>query len=193
MEKTNTPSKWENMSVPQDNELDVCPYCGGPAELYISIHIPNGYDFTPRCKKTDCCGRISKKYSSKKAAINHWNMRVPLNQFKSDIIEKIFDIKRNIVSMKNLSEVGFQMIDTDSKFFSSYDSALRYANHDPSILFSKYSMTGETIFIREDDGYIGKYIIENAKTLRKIENDDNDNISDPLYSKSEIDEKLNQG
>lgn len=56
-------------------ELIHCPFCGGEAELRVQNHIPNGYDYTPRCKEPSCCGRLTKKYSSKEAAIYAWNRR----------------------------------------------------------------------------------------------------------------------
>ena len=57
------------------SELIPCPFCGGEAEMQITKHIPSGYDYTPRCKRTSCCGRLSKKYSTQEAAIHHWNTR----------------------------------------------------------------------------------------------------------------------
>ncbi len=56
-------------------ELMACPFCGGPAELYKQKHIPEGEDWTPRCQKTSCAGRLSKKYRSREAAVAHWNLR----------------------------------------------------------------------------------------------------------------------
>ena len=58
-------------------EMKPCPFCGGEAELKITKHVPNGYDYTPRCKKTSCCGRLSKLYSVKETAITMWNTRTP--------------------------------------------------------------------------------------------------------------------
>ena len=56
-------------------QLKHCPYCGAPAEMYVIKHIPKGNDYTPRCTNPSCCGRISKKWTSKEAATNAWNMR----------------------------------------------------------------------------------------------------------------------
>ena len=57
-------------------ELKHCPFCGGEAELREVKHIPNGLDYTPRCKDPSCCGRLTKKYSTKNLAIKMWNRRV---------------------------------------------------------------------------------------------------------------------
>ena len=57
------------------NGLDPCPFCGGPAQLYRQKHVPEGYDWTPRCIDTSCAGRLTKKYSTKEAAIAKWNRR----------------------------------------------------------------------------------------------------------------------
>ncbi|MBO5921926.1 MAG: Lar family restriction alleviation protein [Bacteroidaceae bacterium] len=56
-------------------ELLKCPFCGGEAELHVTKHIPNGYDYTPRCKIPSCCGRITKKFNVKETAILFWNRR----------------------------------------------------------------------------------------------------------------------
>lgn len=45
--------------------------------MKVQIHIPSGYDYTPRCKVTSCCGRLSKKYPSREIAEEKWNMRAP--------------------------------------------------------------------------------------------------------------------
>ena len=55
--------------------LAPCPFCGGEAEMKISKHIPSGFDYTPRCKKTSCCGRLAKKYTTREAAVYSWNRR----------------------------------------------------------------------------------------------------------------------
>ena len=172
--------------ISEDIDLEKCPFCDGPAELYITKHVPNGYDFTPRCKQTMCCGRLTKKYSSRKVAIQCWNLRVPMDQIKTNFRQTFSELRSEIQSMRNLSEAGIHMIDTDSIFFSSYDSAVKYANRDPRILFSKYSMPGQIILVREDDAHIGKYIIENDRSLRKIEDDKPNNESN-VYTKNEID------
>lgn len=57
------------------DELKPCPYCGGDAEMFVTKHIPSGYDYTPRCKKTGCCGRLTKKFGLKELAVYAWNMR----------------------------------------------------------------------------------------------------------------------
>lgn len=58
-----------------ESELKPCPFCGGEAELYATRHVPHGMDYIPRCKDTSCCGRLSKKYSSKEKATAFWNRR----------------------------------------------------------------------------------------------------------------------
>ena len=55
------------------NGLAPCPFCGGEAEMKVEKHIPEGYDYTPRCKETRCCGRLTKKYTNKDEAIRRWN------------------------------------------------------------------------------------------------------------------------
>ena len=57
------------------DELKPCPFCGGEAELRVTKHIPRGFDYTPRCKNPSCCGRLTKLYLVKEAAINAWNTR----------------------------------------------------------------------------------------------------------------------
>ena len=57
------------------SELKPCPFCGKEAEMKVSKHIPNGTDYTPRCKDTACCGRLTKKYTVKETAIYMWNRR----------------------------------------------------------------------------------------------------------------------
>ncbi|MBQ2775153.1 MAG: Lar family restriction alleviation protein [Clostridia bacterium] len=58
------------------DELKPCPFCGDVAEMYVTKHIPNGYDYTPRCTNPSCCGRLSKKYNLKETAEMQWNRRV---------------------------------------------------------------------------------------------------------------------
>lgn len=60
----------------QENELKPCPFCGGEAELRKLKHIPDGYDYTPRCKNPSCCCRITKRFNVKETAIALWNRRV---------------------------------------------------------------------------------------------------------------------
>ena len=43
--------------------------------MKMSRHIPNGIDYTPRCKNTSCCGRLTKKYTVKETAVYMWNRR----------------------------------------------------------------------------------------------------------------------
>ena len=58
------------------NTLKPCPFCGGEAELYVTKHIPDGNDYTPRCKRKDCAGRLTKKYAYYQTkAIYAWNKR----------------------------------------------------------------------------------------------------------------------
>lgn len=56
-------------------KLKPCPFCGGEAVLKITKHIPSGFDYTPQCKNTGCCGRLTKKYTLKITAIMSWNRR----------------------------------------------------------------------------------------------------------------------
>ena len=63
-------------------KLEVCPFCKGPAELCVTRHIPQGYDFTPRCKDPSCCGRLTKKFTSRETAISKWNMSATTNARK---------------------------------------------------------------------------------------------------------------
>lgn len=58
-----------------EEELAPCPFCGKKAEMKTSPHIPSGTDYTPRCTDPSCCGRLSKKYSTRECAVHHWNMR----------------------------------------------------------------------------------------------------------------------
>lgn len=57
------------------SKLKPCPFCGGAAELRMLPHCPSGWDWTPRCKKTSCPGRITKKYNSVEYAVFAWNRR----------------------------------------------------------------------------------------------------------------------
>lgn len=60
--------------------LKPCPFCGGESEIKIVAHIPHGEDYIPRCKNPSCCGRISKRWGSKAAAIGAWNRRAEMNK-----------------------------------------------------------------------------------------------------------------
>lgn len=57
------------------NELKPCPFCGGPAEMQITKHIPGRFGYTPRCKNQSCCGRSTKQYTVREAAEYMWNRR----------------------------------------------------------------------------------------------------------------------
>ncbi len=57
------------------DKLKPCPFCGGEAELRVVAHIPSGYDYTPRCRKPSCCGRLTKKFNCKETAVTFWNTR----------------------------------------------------------------------------------------------------------------------
>lgn len=57
------------------SELERCPFCGGVAEMFETPHVPRGTDYTPRCKNTSCCGRLTKKWADREKAILAWNMR----------------------------------------------------------------------------------------------------------------------
>lgn len=59
----------------ENNELKTCPFCGKEAELKVDKHIPSGIDYTPRCTDASCCGRLSKKYSTREVAVHKWNRR----------------------------------------------------------------------------------------------------------------------
>lgn len=59
----------------EEPELNPCPFCGGKAEIQVTKHTPSGFDYTPRCLNTSCCGRLLKKYSTREAAIWKWNRR----------------------------------------------------------------------------------------------------------------------
>lgn len=56
-------------------DIKRCPFCGKRAELKVHNHIPSGFDYTPRCTDTACCGRTTKKYTVKETAIYMWNRR----------------------------------------------------------------------------------------------------------------------
>lgn len=56
-------------------ELRECPFCGGKAEMRVEKHIPEGFDYTPRCKEPSCCGRLTKKWHNKETAVYAWNRR----------------------------------------------------------------------------------------------------------------------
>ena len=56
-------------------ELLNCPFCGGSVEMIEIPHIPRGTDYTPRCKNTSCCGRLTKKWAYRETAVAMWNRR----------------------------------------------------------------------------------------------------------------------
>lgn len=55
--------------------LKPCPFCGGPAIMKTTRHIPNGTDYTPQCTNPSCPGRITKKWGTKETAVYAWNRR----------------------------------------------------------------------------------------------------------------------
>ena len=57
------------------SELKPCPFCGGEAEMYKQPHVPTGTEFIPRCRKSYCAGRLTKKWLNETAAIEAWNRR----------------------------------------------------------------------------------------------------------------------
>lgn len=59
----------------KQTELKPCPFCGGKAEMQITKHCPSGFDYTPRCQNTSCCGRLQKKYTVRETAVYMWNRR----------------------------------------------------------------------------------------------------------------------
>ena len=68
----------------KETELKPCPFCGGTAEMIKIPHIPRGTDYTPRCKHTWCCGRLTKKWARKEDAIRFWNRRTDNEQREAD-------------------------------------------------------------------------------------------------------------
>lgn len=58
-----------------NEELEVCPFCGKESEIYVQPKVPHGWWYTPRCKDTSCCGRLTKKFKTKQEAISKWNIR----------------------------------------------------------------------------------------------------------------------
>ena len=163
-----------------DDGLDECPFCGGQAELYITKHIPTGYDFTPRCRKPNCCGRLTKKYPSRDLAVRHWNMRAPMtNDEYSNMITKVSSI---------------YPINHDELFFSHLETAEKYARADPNEKgykpIYKFSYPGQILLVRHDDGALGKYIIQPDRSLKLLENLPDDNYND-VYTKEQIDDILN--
>lgn len=57
------------------DELIPCPFCGSPAIMKTSPHIPKGTDYTPMCSVKSCPGRIAKKWTNKEEAVKAWNRR----------------------------------------------------------------------------------------------------------------------
>lgn len=57
-------------------KLKPCPFCGEKAEMDIKQHVPEGYDYTPRCTNPSCAGRLTKKWINAEEAIKAWNRRV---------------------------------------------------------------------------------------------------------------------
>lgn len=56
-------------------DLKPCPFCGGKAEMVVKKHIPTGFEYTPRCVKTACAGRLAKKWLDEYNAYMAWNRR----------------------------------------------------------------------------------------------------------------------
>lgn len=56
-------------------ELKPCPFCGAPARMKITPHIPDGKDYTPQCTDPSCCGRLVKKWQDREVAVYAWNRR----------------------------------------------------------------------------------------------------------------------
>lgn len=65
-------------------ELKPCPFCGGKSEMQITKHCPSGFDYTPRCLNTSCCGRLQKKYTVRETAVYMWNRRANNEQREAD-------------------------------------------------------------------------------------------------------------
>lgn len=59
----------------ETEELKPCPFCGRPARMKTTPHIPNGMDYTVQCTDPSCCGRITKKWQTRETAIYAWNRR----------------------------------------------------------------------------------------------------------------------
>ena len=66
----------ENVNERLADNLKPCPFCGGIAEMIVKKHIPTGYEYTPRCMKTACAGRLTKKWLDEYDAYIAWNRRV---------------------------------------------------------------------------------------------------------------------
>ena len=71
------------------DKLKPCPFCGLPAVLKETPHIPHGTDYTPQCIDPSCCGRLSKKFTAKATAISFWNRRADNDRYrKVDRVDK---------------------------------------------------------------------------------------------------------
>lgn len=71
----------------KENELLPCPFCGGAAEMIEIPHVPRGTDYTPRCKNTSCCGRLTKKWAYRETAVMMWNRRANEKQTVGEWID----------------------------------------------------------------------------------------------------------
>ncbi len=71
-----------------DNELKPCPYCGKKAEMKTYKHVPRGTDYVPRCTDASCCGRSTKRFTTREAAVYFWNRRA--TDDGDDIGESVF-------------------------------------------------------------------------------------------------------
>lgn len=80
----------------KQTEMKTCPFCGGDAEIYETPHVPRGTDYTPRCKNPSCCGRLTKKYSTKQKAINAWNRRATDNNVGDKTETMLFGMRNKI-------------------------------------------------------------------------------------------------
>ena len=85
--------------------LKPCPFCGKPAEMIETKHIPEGIDYTPRCTDTSCPGRCSKKYTDKDAAYTKWNNRSKPTVYREDVIDS-FSIGDMVASDSTPNLIG---------------------------------------------------------------------------------------
>lgn len=59
-------------------KLKKCPFCGSEAEVQVTQCTRKNRTYslyTPRCKRTSCCGRLYKKYAAWEYAEAAWNRR----------------------------------------------------------------------------------------------------------------------
>lgn len=65
-----------NCRSDDENRLLPCPFCGGEAQMKIWWDKWNRMDwYIPQCSDRSCAGRIDKRFSSLKRAVDGWNRR----------------------------------------------------------------------------------------------------------------------